>query len=353
VSNRQPHAFFDLEAIDRAEWLARFCDDPRPAGSAFEVPFPRLRRDETPHSWLIDQFRRWGRQPGLRDRVRKSVVRLITSKALPHDLAHPSQAVGELLQVASACGFLDIAEPLKGWIRGDVSFEPLASRGIDLETTYNIAAQKITLRRIVWSLLIGWHCAGDLRDYLERDLTQLLENARRLSEDLTLAVPKGRDLARQGGDCALLLFRELGRLDPAAAITRIPSLLRWPRAYWRDAFGQFVTDLTPRVLITATYHDAWGRCFGEILYDSALQPLIATSPRTGQSGSLARVFFDHGIEIRLRRDAIELRCGDGSANGLDIDMEARRVDASRGLAVWINRWFNVDAPLDGLAMQEV
>jgi hypothetical protein len=280
------HPFLDLDRTPRSRWIAAFCDKSLVPPLGIELMFPLLPRGESPLSWLEDQFRRaevTGRKP---DRLRDSVVDLILRELEGVGLTDRSQVLGSLVDLASLCGFTEIAPKLRDWIRGDrYAFH-----------TYNINGHNILLRQTLWSTIIAWGLSEDMIPYLKRDL--------------------GRPKLESGALC----FSALGRLSPADAITEIPTMHNWPEPYWRELLREFFDNFSEaaRTLSDPRLLSAWRSCLRDLLWD----------PETSESfnsrwGEFRKLLDDAGLELNeiLGEDRFYLRPKERPSAILEIDLE--------------------------------
>jgi hypothetical protein len=267
-----PHPFLDLDDPDRSHWLASFFDTSSAAESAYGVDFPILRVDEDPSTWLSDQYLSLPDRRDLQNLIRRSVVELIETEARREDLTDRAQVLGLLLNVVNRCGFLEIAEILRGWIRTDLYHD----------SSYRRRGERTPIRRTVWSILIGWRQTESLLGYLKRDLP----------------------LPELGS--AALCFRELGRLSPGDAIRYIPDVITWPPAYWPEILGGFLSEVGAVEAIATAYSDSWKACVAGILESPNRAAALLAPLRDGVCGTLTRLFADNGIELRLVGESFEL-----------------------------------------------
>jgi hypothetical protein len=229
-------SFLGLDDAHRAHWIAAFFAAPSAPKELFGVQFPILRAGESPFTWLRHRFRQASGSPAQQERIRHSVQQLIKSELKDQPIKNRHQVLGLLLEVAGACGCREIIPTLDGWVRHD-----------DFRTAvYRLGNATIPIRRKTWSLLIGWHEAKDLINPLKRDFNE-----------------------PPSPDCVALCFAELGRLDPAEAIVRIPDFFRfkYPEPYWREALRQFLTNNGVIQVLQPKYRESWEQCFEKIVSD--------------------------------------------------------------------------------------
>ncbi|MDP9119910.1 MAG: hypothetical protein M3O15_00835 [Acidobacteriota bacterium] len=277
------HRFLDIvEEMDRQRWLVSLLDAP---GSAppDDVRFPTLRAGLSKSDWLRDQFQSVTGLPGLQDRIRRPVVNLLTTECEGALVRDRAQILGSLLEIAGGCGFTEVGDKLWHWTTADAY----------AEASYRLSGQRIPLRRTVWEILIAWGRTRDLTRYLLRDLD------------------------RPELDCAQLCFAELARNAPAEALSRIPTVLVWPIPYWREILRTFFSSLGARQALAAEFHEAWRKCFKEIVWNTALFQLLepassetgATLPSAGaRSFSLLNLLHEVGLSCiyDVSQDTVQL-----------------------------------------------
>jgi hypothetical protein len=250
------HPFLDLEETDRTRWLAALFDAPA-TPPPYGVRYPVLRAGESPYSWLRDQFQKAEPVRGARDRIRRSVVEILRTGAARESVRDRAQVLGQLLEVAGACGFQeDLEATLQGWVRDD------AYAG----ASYRLGGQRVPLRRTVWAVLIAWHATDALVPFLHRDLSSRAEGSE------------------------LLCFVELGRLAPDDAIRRIPGILDAPEPYWREALHGFLSLRRARETLAGGHAEAWTECLADIHFDRGKLDLL-----TGDRAPLQEVLLEAGI----------------------------------------------------------
>lgn len=252
------HRFLDLDETERTAWVARFLENSGSRALLYNCPFPILRAGEQPFTWLIDQFRRVKWLEGFPGRIRRPVVELIVTEGGRHGVRNRPQLLGELLEVAAACGFTEVAPSLRAWVRD----------GRYREDWYEIFGGRKAVRLITWSILIGWRETEGLIDSLMQDVERT-------------------DLG-----CAQLCFAELGRLAPGEAIERIPATFAWPELYRREVLLRFLVSLGPRQAVSPRYEAHWKRCIAEILGESQRDEAAF-----GQTLSEAGISYRHTSSI--------------------------------------------------------
>lgn len=297
--NPPHHPFLDLDESERVQWIARLFDEPG-ADAPYGVPFPVLRMDEQPFSWLVDQFRRVRRVKDMPDRVRRPVLALLLTEA-GRQARHRAQVLGELLEVVGACELAerDVVEALRGWVRADLY----------ADASYQVHGSRRSIRTKVWSLLIGWHQTEGLIDALRRDFPRFHLG------------------------CSQLCFAELGRLSPADAIERIPATFAWPEPYRQEALCRFFQALQPRQATAARYRAAWERCFTEIIWNPGKFTFV--DPQ-GQA-PFVQLLWEVGIECYIDGTVVRLRPHELGAPALRIDVASSRQAASDEIVAATNR----------------
>ena len=250
------HPFIDLAETDRTRWLAALFDLPG-SPPPYGVRYPVLRAGESPYTWLCDQFRRAEDVQGARDRIRRSVVEILRTGALRETVRDRAQVLGQLLEVAGACGFQDdLEETLRGWIRNDAY----------ARDCYRLDMETVPLRRTVWAILIAWRGTKRMVEFLKRDFSSRAKGSEQLC------------------------FAELGRLVPDSAIRRIHEILDWPEPYWRETLYGFLSQLGARVVLSRAHKPAWTDCIADIYYDTNKLDLL-----TGDPAPLREVLGEAGI----------------------------------------------------------
>jgi hypothetical protein len=235
------HPFLDLPLTDRAAWVSAFAAR-KVATPLVGPPFPSLITGQTPSDWLIDHFQRLSLSPGARDRMRETVVSLIGEHGGPSPVDR-DQVVGAMLAVASHLNFREILVHLASWVR---------SGWLDEKHIYKVGSMNLSLRRTVWSLLIGWDYLDALGPQLVRDLVRLAESGE--------------------SGTSQMCFVALGQRDPGTALEMIPQAAKWWHAtLWTSAVLHFFNTVGADTLLREKYKSSWVRCLGSCFYDEQLQ----------------------------------------------------------------------------------
>lgn len=336
---RSPHPLFQLDGeIARAEWLVYFFDQRRKGQDLepFGLPFPNLIPDLTPADWVVNQVKKFHRDPTVREKVRLSVVHLFRTKGPLDEIRDRGQVFGNLLEVAGRLDFSEISPALRGWVRDDSLRNEV----------FVVKDQGIPLRRKLWSLLIAWNETEGLEHMLRRDFRRI---------DLGV-----------GPIC----FSELGRLQPESAIELIPQLVGWPQPYWRQALLTLIGEsLSPQDAVHERFQPAWARCFREFYQQTKLWAYIdppgsfddsASATEAGSdwgselvsggswspAGPLAQVLREGGIDLERREESLSLFV-DGEPR-IHIDLEADLAENLRAVGAELLDIFRSDGKIKGL-----
>jgi hypothetical protein len=214
----------------------------------------------------VDQYRRAVALNSFPERFQAVVLELLRSELAGLPLRNPFNVLGVIVQLAGSCHFTDVGPKLRDWIRQD------ALRSV----TYRIEGEDISIRRTLWSILIGWGESEGLKEYLLRDLDA------------------------PGLDCGPLCFSALGRLDPRAAIQSIPRTIEWPAPYWREVLRSFfVAHGAPNTSFhLEEYALAWKTCFEQLRFHGEVSE--RAKPRWQE---LLRILEAAGLMVEFSRDA--------------------------------------------------
>jgi hypothetical protein len=309
------HPFIDLETTERSRWIAAFCDRAQDPPRGVPLAFPLLPRGESPLSWLEDQYRRaevTGRRPSC---FRESVVDLVRRELAGIELRNHAQTLGVLVDLASACGFTEIAPKLQDWVRGDHY----------ADAVYRVDGHEIALRQTLWSTLIAWGSSAEMVPYLKRDL------------------------GRPELGCGALCFSALGRLSPFDAIAEIPSTYAWPTPYWDEVLRDFFENFTgaARTLVDPRLLPAWRSCLGALVWDPVTSERF--KPHWGQ---FRKLLADAGLELSelYGEDKFNLRPKERPTSGLQIDLHTYANDADKQLVAYYQSLFE-GASTSSIGMQ--
>jgi len=295
MSNAHPFVELFANPTDLEDWIAALCG--RQAVKPQIGPaFPALSAAQSADDWLVEQFYALSDVPGARDKLRQAIVTLIaTNGGRDASPELSDQIVGTLLHVAGGLNFIEVSRHLVEWAR-----QPWLKEN----HVYRLGRRELSIRQIVWDLLLAWGAADDLGTQLQSELT-----------DLATSDQPGT---------AQLAFIALGRRSPAKALELIPRMaMLWHLEYWENAVIRFFRSVDLRVLLGEHYRNAWAACVGSCLYEEAVSNRLReerpfTEEDSHRANHLCDVLDQVGISLGHRTGSYMNLRGGGVGLRLDI-----------------------------------